>query len=81
MARHLELIRAQSSLPVAVGFGIKDAASAQAVATVADGVVVGSSLVNIMAKTIDEGGDHEAAIVAALSLLAEIRQGIDNVTS
>ena len=81
VAHHLDLIRAQSALPVAVGFGIKDAASAQAVASVADGVVVGSALVNSMAKAIDASGDHEAAMAAALSLLAEIRKGIDNVTS
>jgi tryptophan synthase alpha chain len=81
VAHHLGLIREHSRLPVAVGFGIKDAASAAAVASVADGVVVGSALVDTMAKAIDAGGDHEAAMAAAVSLLAEIRQGIDNAAS
>ena len=81
VAHHLGLIREHSRLPVAVGFGIKDAASAAAVASVADGVVVGSALVDTMAKAIDGGGDHEAAMAAAVSLLAEIRQGIDNAAS
>jgi tryptophan synthase alpha chain len=81
VAHHLALIRDRSNLPVAVGFGIKDAASAAAVASVADGVVVGSALVNTMAKAIEDGGDHEAAMAAAVSLLAEIRQGIDNAAS
>ena len=40
------LIRTHTSLPVSVGFGIKDAASAKAIGATADGVVVGSALVN-----------------------------------
>ena len=81
VAHHLGLIRDRSNLPVAVGFGIKDATSAAAVASVADGVVVGSALVSTMAKAIEDGGDHEAAMAAAVALLAEIRQGIDNAAS
>ena len=81
VAHHLGLIREHSGLPVAVGFGIKDAASAAAVASVADGVVVGSALVDTMARAIDAGGDHEAAMAGALALLAEIRRGIDNSAS
>ncbi|MCB1710698.1 MAG: tryptophan synthase subunit alpha [Halioglobus sp.] len=81
VAHHLGQIRAHSQLPVAVGFGISDAASAAAVAAVADGVVVGSALVNAMAKAIEAGGDHEAAMAAAVTLVAEIRQGIDGAAS
>lgn len=79
--RHLNLIREHSSLPVAVGFGIKDAASAKAVASVADGVVVGSALVDAMARAIEAGGDHEAAMAAVVALLTEIRAGIDDAAS
>ncbi len=46
----LETIRKITDLPIAVGFGIKDAASANAVAGVADAVVVGSAMVNIVAE-------------------------------
>jgi len=81
VARRIEKIRSHSDLPVAVGFGIKDAASARSVATVADGVVVGSALVHSMAQAIEQGGDHQAAIRAAASLLAGIRQGIDSIAS
>lgn len=49
----IERIRAQSALPVAVGFGVSNRDSAARVAAIADGVVVGSVLV----RTIDEGGD------------------------
>lgn len=81
VALHVGLIRENSSLPVAVGFGIKDAASARAVASVADGVVVGSALVQTMASAIAAGGDHETGMSAVISLLEEIRHGIDSVTS
>ena len=81
MAEHIALIRGHCQLPVAVGFGIKDAASAKAVATVADGVVVGSALVASMAAAVEAGGGHEAAMDAAVALVAEIRAGIDSIAS
>lgn len=81
VAHHIGLIREHSALPVAVGFGIKDAASARAVAAVADGVVVGSALVDSMAKAVEAGGDHEAATAAAVSLLRDIRRGVDSAAS
>jgi tryptophan synthase alpha chain len=74
-------IKSHSDLPVAVGFGIKDAASARSVAAVADGVVVGSALVNAMAGAIEVGGNHQDAVDAAGALLADIRQGIDSIAS
>jgi tryptophan synthase alpha chain len=81
VVRHLARIRAHTSLPVAVGFGIKDAASAAAVAAVADAVVVGSALVKCMADALDAGGDQGAITGAATSLLAGIRSGIDRAAS
>lgn len=78
VASRVGAIRRHSSLPVAVGFGIKDAASARAVAQTADGVVVGSALVHSMAEVIERGGEPDAAIAAAASLLGEIRRGIDS---
>lgn len=70
VARKLELIRRFTSLPVCVGFGIRDAASARAVAACADGVVVGSVLVDSMAAQ----GKHAPAAVAAI--IADIRAAI-----
>ncbi len=77
VAGRLATIRRYSDLPVAVGFGIKDAASARAVAETADGVVVGSALVNAMAEVIEQGGTSAAAIDAAAALLGDIRRGVD----
>ncbi|MDB4951030.1 MAG: tryptophan synthase subunit alpha [Gemmatimonadetes bacterium] len=56
LARQVEAVRAVSPVPVAVGFGISDAAQAATVAQVADGVVVGSALVQALAR----GGVDEA---------------------
>jgi tryptophan synthase alpha chain len=81
VALHLARIREQTRLPLAVGFGIRDAASAAAVARVADAVVVGSALVGRMAQALEAGFDHAAAADAAVSLLAELRRGIDNTAS
>ncbi len=44
-------LQAQTELPIMVGFGIKDAAAAQAIGQTADGVVVGSALVRTMGET------------------------------
>jgi len=81
VASHVEAIRAHTDLPVAVGFGIKDATSAAAVASAADGVVVGSALVQAVADCYEGGGDLDAAMDAAVSLISDIRQGIDGVAS
>ena len=81
VGRHLARIRKESDLPLAVGFGIKDAASAAAVAGIADGVVVGSALINAMAAALEAGGDKDKAQAAAVGLLAEIRSGVDSAAS
>ena len=64
---------AASAVPVAVGFGVKDAASASALAQFADGVVVGSALVQCLAET----GTVVDAAQAAGDFLAPLRQALD----
>jgi len=81
VASRLNEIRSHSDLPVAVGFGIKDADSARAVAAVADGVVVGSALIKVMAEAMEEGSGPEAALGAAANLLGQIRKGLDSAAS
>jgi tryptophan synthase alpha chain len=61
-------IRAAVSLPVAVGFGISTPDQARTVASVADGVVVGSALV----QRLEEGG-----VSAGASFVADLRAGMD----
>jgi tryptophan synthase alpha chain len=69
VANKLKQIRACTSLPIAVGFGIRDAESAAQVAEVADAVVVGSALVSRMAELKDEPdkiSSQAPAIIAAM---------------
>lgn len=81
IAARIAAIRRHSSLPIAVGFGIKDAASARVIAAAADGVVVGSALIDAIARVIEGGGKAEAAMVAAADLLGGIRKAIDHAAS
>ena len=70
-------IKRHTDLPVAVGFGVKNAASARAIAEGADGVVVGSALIDALAKSLDKDGMATAATVKAVSdTVADIAQGV-----
>ena len=71
----LQQIRAGSPLPVVVGFGIKDAASAAAMAREADGVVVGSALV----AALDGATDPVDAASRAGAFLAPLRAALDGL--
>ena len=66
----LRLLRSRSSAPVVAGFGIKDAASAAAMAVDADGVVVGSALVSAIGETADP-------VAAAAGFLKPLREALD----
>ena len=66
-------LRAQSPVPVVAGFGIKDAASAAAMAMEADGVVVGSALVACLADALTP----EEAALRATAFLRPLRQALD----
>jgi len=67
-------IRAHVKVPVGVGFGIRDAVTAQAVARVSDAVVIGSQLVQILHA---EGRSTAAA--AGKAFMAEIRTALDTL--
>jgi tryptophan synthase alpha chain len=69
----LRQVRSALAVPVVAGFGISDAASAAAMAVDADGVVVGSALVKVLAAA----GDIAAAEQAALDFLSPLRQALD----
>ena len=69
-SHRLEAIRARSRVPVAAGFGIKDANSARAMAQQADGVVVGSALVSAL-----DGAADPAA--CAGQFLRPLREALD----
>lgn len=71
----MQTIRKACALPVMIGFGIKDAASTQAVAGYAEGVVVGSALVQIMA----EANSDKTLLENLGAKVAEIRTALDTL--
>jgi tryptophan synthase alpha chain len=56
VAAHLGRIKQSTSLPIAVGFGVKTKDQVSAIAKIAEGVVVGSALVTALAQSLDKGG-------------------------
>lgn len=76
VAERVELIKGITSLPIGVGFGIKDGDTAARVASIADAVVVGSALVSRIADNRDTP-DRLPQIAA--DFVRELRQAIDQV--
>lgn len=72
VAKKLATIRKHCALPVGVGFGIRDAATAEAVARIADAVVVGSRIVNEI-ETSPEG----EVVARVKALVLDLRRGVD----
>ena len=72
VARRIPEIRAAVGVPVGVGFGIRDAQTAGAVARIADAVVVGSRIIEEMEKA-----PVGEAVTRAGRLVTELRRGVD----
>jgi tryptophan synthase alpha chain len=73
VARRIPLIREKVGMPVGVGFGIRDAATAARIAAVADAVVIGSRIIEEI-----ENGDVDAAPARVTAWLAGVRQAMDS---
>lgn len=67
----VERVRAASGLPVAVGFGIRTPERAAAVAKIADAVVVGSALVELIAQALDANQPAAPKVLASAKALAQ----------
>lgn len=72
VSQRVASIREQTNLPVGVGFGIRDAATAKATAEIADAVVVGSRLV----QTIEASNDDNLLTNVA-TLMSELKAAVD----
>jgi tryptophan synthase alpha chain len=72
VAARIPKIRAVTSLPIGVGFGIRDAESARRVAQTADAVVIGSRIIQEI-----EGAGPEHAVARVKALLRPIREALD----
>jgi tryptophan synthase alpha chain len=73
VAERTQYLRSLTDVPVCVGFGIKDAQTAAAVSQHADGVVVGSALVQLMA----DSNSVDDAATRLQNATSAIRQGIN----
>lgn len=73
IAQKIPQLRKHIKLPIGVGFGIRDAQTAQAVAKLCDGVVVGSRIVQEI-----ENSTAQNVVANVGRLVKELRQAIDN---
>ncbi len=70
-------IRKSTDLPIAVGFGVKDAKSAEAIGKVADAVVVGSAIVNEIEASLSKKGHATGKTVkSVVKLVKELARGV-----
>lgn len=74
VASYISDMRQDTDLPLCVGFGIRDGATAAAVCKVADGAIVGSVLVNQIAELANKPDEIPAAVSAIIS---EMRSAVD----
>ncbi len=70
----LKQIKAITSLPVGIGFGVKDAETAKIISALGDGVVVGSALISKIERNLD---NLDAAKTEIVELLSAMRQAMD----
>ena len=75
VAARLPSIRAHTSVPIGVGFGIRDAASAVAVAAVADAVVIGSRIIEAI-----EAAPAGEAVDIVERFVRDIRDALDRAS-
>ena len=68
----LPRIRQHVSVPVGVGFGIRDAQTAQAVGRVADAVIIGSRIIDLL-----DNQPHEKIVPLAIDFLRGVRKALD----
>ncbi|MFY9629009.1 MAG: tryptophan synthase subunit alpha [Methylocystis sp.] len=77
VAAAVKRIKGHTDLPIAVGFGVKNAENAKVIAATADGVVVGSALVSALKDSLTaENGAGPDTVRAVTSLVAEISGGV-----
>ena len=73
----VQRIKRHTTLPVAVGFGVKNAANAAAIAAHADGVVVGTALIDALKASLDKDGRATSSTLTSITrLVAEIAGGL-----
>jgi len=75
-------IKRHTKLPIAVGFGVRTAEHARAIAEGADGVVVGSALVDALRQSLDKNGKAGAGTISTVTqLVSALAQGVRSAGS
>ena len=70
-------IKRHTKLPVAVGFGVRSAEQARVIAENADGVVVGSALIDVLRGSLDKAGKAGPGTVKAVAgLVSQLAEGV-----
>ena len=69
-------IKRHTDLPVAVGFGVRDEQTAREIGRSADGVVVGSAIVQAIATSLVDGRASDATVGAVTDLVADLARGV-----
>jgi tryptophan synthase alpha chain len=72
VAAAIPKIKAHVSIPVGVGFGIRDAATARAIGNVSDAVVIGTKIIQLLEEL-----SHERVVPTAIQFIREIRTALD----
>lgn len=80
VSENIDRLRALTDLPIVIGFGIKDAEGASAMASLSDGVIIGSALVEQIAELADQQSHDSASITAAAAVIGLAREAINNIT-
>ncbi|MBL4571977.1 MAG: tryptophan synthase subunit alpha [Gammaproteobacteria bacterium] len=76
---NINMLRERTQLPIVIGFGIKDAQSAAAMGKLADGVIIGSALVEKIALLADQV-DHDKQLLSdTVKVISEAREALDKL--
>ena len=76
VAARVQRVREFTRLPVGVGFGIRDVASARAIAAISDAVIIGSALIQVIEKT-----PRDKVTAEVIRFLAPIREALDSLST
>ncbi len=72
VVHRVKLLKAQTSLPIGVGFGIRDGVTARAVAETADAIIIGARMIQVL-----DDGEVAQATTRAGVFISEIRAALD----
>lgn len=76
VVNRVSMIKSRTALPVGVGFGIRDPETARAVGRVADAVIIGTRMIQLL-----EDGDPTGAPARAAAFIASVRSALDSPSS